>query len=178
MSINSIAAEFLDNIASTQGYERSGLSIRAELRTGGPTIQPGAAKPEQIETVTESIGNGTSGPHGSYDSLGSKHIQYDVIMQVTEGDISIPRTLYSWQHHPMPGCCKFAVNRWVRSNDAWPNDLQRAALVMRRQIAKTFGYGTLYVSSGPSGRSSGELYDEFQEIYNDNVRSMFAIPTT
>jgi hypothetical protein len=165
---------FLEHISSTMSIPMEELSVVAQLRSGGPTVQPGPAKDNQIVKTYDDVAN-KGGPSANYDQLGSRHIDYSIIRTTTQGEIIIPTSIYSWQHHPLPGCCKFAVNRWVRSQ--LHPDLNVPGLSMRREIARKYGYTTLYVSKGPSGGASAEQYDQFTQIYDDGHRQMFVIPT-
>lgn len=176
-TIDTIVAQFLDAISDVMEIPREQLSVRAELRGhGAPTIQPREASADAIKSTYKDIGNGVNGPKGSYDLLGSNHIDYQVIRTVGEGDVTVPLVLYSWQHHPMPGCCKFAINRWVRSNITEPK-LNVSAFIMRRAMARKWGYTTLFASSGPSGSASAELYDLYDNVFSDGSRTLYSIST-
>lgn len=177
-TIDAIVAQFLDAISDVMEIPREQLSVQAELRGhGAPTIQPREASGDAIKSTYVDIGNGVNGPNGSYDQIGSNHIDYKVIRMVEDGDLTVPLVLYSWQHHPMPGCCKFAINRWVRSNIKEP-ELNVSAFNMRRVMARKWNYTTLFASSGPSGSASAELYDRYDKVFSDGSRRLYSIETT
>ncbi len=166
---------FLNDIAEKQGHGRDSLSLVAELCSGGPTVQPDSSRNVVDQSVVAEPG--ANMPFGGYDSLGSKHIEYRVLKTEGTGKTKIPIVLYSFQHHPLAGCCRFALNRWVRCSDSWPTDLQKRGLDFRRAVAKQFGYSTLFVSKGPSGRASGELYNDFETIFDNGHNSLYSIKT-
>lgn len=169
--------KFLDDIAKTQGYERDTLSFVAELCSGGPTIQPDSSENHVDETVT--AGPGIALPSGWYDTIGSKHLEYRVIRMLSTAKTKIPIVLYSFQHHPLAGCCRFGLNRWVRCLDNWDNKLQKIGLKFRTDVAKVHGCNTLFVSKGPSGSgATGELYDEFDKLWDSgSMQSLYGIKT-
>lgn len=163
--------KFLKDVAKTLKYPRGELSFVAELRTGGPTVQPGAAGESQIAKVMTAKA-GVVLPSAGYDSLGSRHIEYRVIHTAGKGKVKIPRTLYTWQHHVLPGNCRACVNRWVQVLDdkkKWPKALQKRALQFRARLAWNAGYKILQVTTGASFKG-GELLDEFQTIFKGNAR--------
>ena len=167
---------FLNDIAEDQGYERDTLSLVTELCSGGPTVFPDSDANKVDMEVT--AGPNIHMPSGGYDSLGSKHIEYRVIHSVGTTKTQIPVVIYSFQHHPLVGCCKFAINRWVRCSDKWSNDLQKVGLNFRRAVANKYGYNTLVVSKGPSGNNkTGELYEEFDKLWAHQQQSLYGIKT-
>ena len=166
--------EFLNDIAKDTGYARDSLSFVAELCNGGPTVHPNSSRNEVLSVHTA----GPDGylPSGWYDDIGSNHLEYRVI--VTEGDkVKIPRVMYSFQHHPLAGCCMFAIQRWVRCLDKkWSSALEKTALEFRKGVAKVHGVNTLFVSSGPSGATEGgELYDEFDMIHDAGRQKLYSV---
>ena len=170
---------FLSQIASTLGYPRESLSLVAELRTGGPTVQPGAADAKFIEklvTVKES-GDASKLPSPWYDTLGSKHIEYRIVMEETKGAVTIPRTLYSFQHHVMPGNCRICVNRWVQVLDEkkWPEALKHAGLVFRARIAKHAAMTRVLLITTGSSFAGAEPYDAYEKIFEGEGRKIYAL---
>ncbi len=165
---------FLNDIAKVTGYDREKLSFVAELCSGGPTVHPNSAANVVVST-TEAC-PGVSLPSGWYDNLGSNHLENRVIVTDGEGEVQIPRVMYSFQHHVFSGCCMFAIQRWVRCVDEkWTDALQKTALAFRKGVAKVHGVNTLFVSSGPSGASKGgELYDEFDQIHSQASNGLYS----
>lgn len=167
---------FLKDVAKTLKYPRKELSFVAELRNGGPTIQPGVAEKNQIEQVMTAK-MGVHLPSAGYDSLGSRHIEYRVVHTAGKGKVKIPRTLYTWQHHVLPGNCRACVNRWVQVLDdkkKWPKTLQKRALQFRAKLARSAGYRILQVTTGKSFKGE-ELLSEFQTIFKGNARVSLTI---
>lgn len=183
-SLHSITSDLLDQIAEEKGYDRSTLACELEIRRGGPTVQPGQASDDLIvDRYTLSAEKPGQSLH--YDALGggsngTKHAEFRIIRHQEGENVSIPSVIYSFQFHPMPGCCRFALNRWVRLNDAWSDDLQRAALDARLAIARSAGNNTLFVNTGPSGSASAEMVDEFDHLYTspDGRNRLLALPTS
>ena len=179
---NAMAMEFLNKLATITGLPRDELSITVELRNGGPTVSPpSTVSADVIRKKVEGIGrdeNSPNGPHGHYDTLQSNHLEISVIHTVTEAGVSIRRTIYAFQHHPMAGCCRFGLNRWVRNADpSLPAETWKAGLDFRLKLAKHYGCSTLYVTSGRSF-NGGDLYGDFTKIYTDEGgRSIYALPT-
>lgn len=168
---------FLNEVSEGQNIPRAELTMVVDLVSGGPTVFPDTARNEVDKSVT--AGPDVRIPSGGYDSLGSKHLEFRVTRNIKgKGKTTIPTVLYSFQHHPLAGCCRFALNRWVRSTGEWSKELSIAALNFRREIARRNGYHTLFVSSGPSGAASGELYDEFEKLYQNGSNGLFAIKTS
>ena len=160
-----IVDDFLNQITETQGYDRDELTLIADLcGDGGPTIHPNPERNNVLESVTAAPDAYL--PNGWYDDIGSNHIDYRVVRTVGSETTRIPTTIYSFQHHPLAGCCMFALNRWVRSFDDWSHELQLIGLTFRRAVAKHHGCNTLFVTKGPSGNGrTGELYDEFKLLH-------------
>lgn len=171
---------FLTDIAEATGHARSSLSFTADLcGHGGPTVFPNPAANNVLKSVTAAPG--ASLPSGWYDSIGSNHLDYKVIHTEGKGEVKIPTTLYSFQHHPLAGCCRMGIQRWVRCNDStWSEALQKKAFEFRRAVAKVHGCQILVVSSGPSGNNkTGELYEEFEELMTtSNGSKLYAMPTS
>ena len=171
---------FLNDISSEQGYERDSLSFVVELcGHGGPTVTPDQRPRKVYESVT--AGPNITLPSGWYDTIGSNHLDYHVVHTVgSEGKTKIPTVLYSFQHHPLAGCCRMGIQRWVRCNDNWSKKLEKRALKFRLAVAAKHGCNLLVVSSGPSGSSSGELYNEFEEIFaiNGGKQKLYGIKTS
>lgn len=167
--------KFLNDIAEDTGYSRDSLTLVAELCSGGPTVMPNSESNVVVKCVT--AGPGVSLPSGWYDNIGSNHLEYRVIRTEEDGKITIPMTMYSFQHHPLAGCCRFAIQRWVRCFDAtWSQHMQKVALEFRMAVAKHHGCKALFVSSGPSGNSSsGELYGEFESIFSTGNQSLYGM---
>lgn len=156
---------FLAKIAEEMGHDLEQLSLKVELRSGGPTVRPRSSVDSQhVVSTTVLNPDNRYGPSADYDSLGSKHIQYTIELTSQKGKITIPRAIYSWQLHPLPGCCRFAVNRWVVLNEEWSKKLQKEALKLRCTIARNASYKVLYVSSGRSFVGA-ELYGEFTQVW-------------
>lgn len=157
---------FLALLASTMKYDVNDLYLEVELRNSGPTAQPEPASKSQIDKLV-TAGPNVSLPTGSYDSLGSKHLEYRIIHKIKKGDINIPRPLYTWQHHVFPGNCGICVHRWVRLLDTnkWPDELQEAALKIRAQFARSYSYGQLLISTGNSFKGAERL-EKFEKLYS------------
>lgn len=176
----SIFINLLDHIANASDkYDRKNLRVRCRRLRGGPTVAPNEGAAAQCIGALDSSGNGAVGVlRGHYDTLNGDHIQFDVINDVEVEGIKIPRTIYSWQHHPFPGCCRFAVNRWVQCFDPeWDADLHAIALRARLSVAKRYSVTTLYVVKGPS-YDGGERWESLSNhIYSDGEREMYAIET-
>ena len=155
--------QFLNDIANGTGVKRESLSFIAELCSGGPTVYPNSAANQVVNAVT--AGDGVDLPSGWYDNLGSNHLEYRVIH--TDGKkTKIPRVIFSFQHHTLPGNCRFSVQRWVRINDEWPSKLQKASVNFRKAVAKVHGCEALFISSGPSGSGkTAELFSEFDLVH-------------
>jgi len=171
-----ITNTFLNDIAESQGYDRESLSLVADVCSGGPTIQPNTSQNKVDKSVT--AGPNVAMPYACYDNLGSKHMEYRVIHTIDNGGkTQVPMVLYSFQLHPLPGCCGFAVNRWVRCNDNWPKKLQTRAMNFRKDVAYSYGYTSLFVSKGASGYNSGELYESFKEIFHNEQQTLYGIST-
>ena len=161
----SIVNTFLDQIAESQDYDRDELTLIADLcGDGGPTILPDPECNNVLESVTAAPD--AIMPNGWYDDIGSNHIDYRVVRTIGSETTKIPTTLYSFQHHPLAGCCMFGLNRWVREFDNWPTKLQLQALDFRKAVASHHGCNTLFMSQGPSGNDrTGELYNQLELIY-------------
>lgn len=174
MSLENSFNRFAAQIADSLGYDRDSLTLIAELRTGGPTVMPGPAKPKFIESLGE-LGKGTM-PYGGYDSLGSKHIEFRVIERQSQGKVNIERPIYSFQHHPLPGNCRISVNRWVQVLDdkPWSPDLLREGLRFRAAVSRTYGYRLLLVSTGASFQGAEPL-DEYELAYKGAGRSIYVL---
>ena len=168
---------FLNDIAKDTGYDRDLISFEAELCNGGPTVHPNSAANKVISCTT--AGPNVSLPSGWYDSIGSNHLEYRVIITEGKGDAKIPRVMHSFQHHPLAGCCRMGIQRWVRvHDDKWSDKLRKTAFEFRKAVAKAHGCKGLFVSSGPSGSGrTGELYGEFEHIFKVGSTSLYGILT-
>ncbi len=168
----------LNDIAKDTGYDRDTLSFRADLcGHGGPTVFPNPSANKVIKSVV--AGPSVQLPSGWYDAIGSNHLDYSVIRTEGSGKTKIPFVMYSFQHHPLAGCCRMGIQRWVRCFDSkWSKKMQKKALTFRIAVAKVHGCKGLYVSSGPSGQSaSGELYDEFEKLHSLGGQNLYGITT-
>ena len=168
--------KLLNAISTEKDYDRDSLKLIAELCSGGPTVFPDSDRNEVVETYEISEDNNYL-PSGNYDDLGSNHIEYRIVHTLgEEGKTQIPTVLYSFQHHTLPGCCGFAVNRWVRCNDDWSRKLQLQALAFRKSVAGCFGFSSLFVSRGASGNNrTGELYAEFEKIFDNGHQTLYGV---
>jgi len=159
------------------GYKVSDLSLVAELRGhGSPTSGPSKTTGDSL--IKTSVWNGVESlPTASYDSLGSHHIQYTIMLAPSSDSLSgKPRPLYTWQHHVMPGNCGICVNRWVRVEDElmpWLPKHRKRALKLRAIMARRYSYGIMVITSGDSF-TGAEVPKEFKSVYSGMARS----PTT
>jgi len=168
---------FLKEVSEAQNIPRTELTMVVDLVSGGPTVQPNTAR----NVVDNSViaGPNTSLPSGGYDSLGSKHLEFRLTRTIKgEGKTTIPTVLYSFQHHPLAGCCRFALNRWVRQTGEWSDALREAGLNFRRAVAKRNGYHTLFISTGPSGSASAEVLDKFEKLFQNGPNGLYGIKTS
>jgi len=175
----SVFTPLLDHIVfSFPELDRKKLAVRCTRQRGGPTVSPDDGEAAEVIAMVNSCGDGSIGVlKGHYDTLVGDHIQFDVIHVETHGTVSIPRVLYTWQHHPFPGCCRFGINRWVAQPDnTWDSKLHEIAMRARRAVAKRYSCTTLFVVKGPSYHGCEE-YDKLPEVFSDNSRTMFAVPT-
>ena len=171
----SIINTFLDQIAESQDYDRDELTLIADLcGDGGPTIFPDPERNNVLESVTAAPD--AIMPNGWYDDIGSNHIDYRVVRTIGSETTKIPITLYSFQHHPLAGCCMFGLNRWVRSAAEWSPELQRKGLAFRKAVASHHGCTMLFMTKGPSGDGrTGELYDELDMLFDNGDNSLYGI---
>ena len=158
---------FLNGLADLLGYDPKSLSLIAELRNSGPTVQPENATEKQVDEVM-TLSDSHWGPTASYDSLGSKHIEYRVLLKGGTAKTPTNRPIFAWQLHPLHGNCGFCVNRWVRimhEKTKWTPEAKLWCLKFRSVLARRFAYGVMVVTTGNSF-TGDEVYDEFELLWS------------
>lgn len=170
-----VVESFFELLASTFDLDRDNLALIAELRNGGPTVQPGPASKNQIEKVA--IYGEDSFPSLWYDSLGSKHVEFRVVEQQKTETATIPRPLYSWQHHVMPGNCRICVNRWVQTHghNEWPAEILDAGLDLRAAFARNEASCSVLVVTTGKSFSGAEPMSRYEEVFKGNGRGIYVL---
>ena len=168
---------FMNEIAEVLDYDCDSLSLIAELRRGGPTISPGDASSKQIVSTVRVSNDGYTLPSPEYDTLGSNHIDYTIVLADGSEKVPIDRALFSFQHHVLPGNCGVCVNRWVRVLDdmhEWSDELLIHALTFRARLARSASYGVMLITTGNSF-DGAERVDLFETVFKGTGRGPLTV---